>query len=301
MRARADVEIAVLSQRFDLDLVISTRLPGYVAQRVDEADAVIAITERGGIVLMDLASSEHQAWLDSLQSRGFDGPLVFLHQEGDLTIDLSDSVAVPSPSSLSDLLSAFETVRPPLGQARRRGGAATPARVSPPAALHTPTTPEAFSTARAQTTKNTGDRPRRSDRRRDVDGSSPWRRLRAGRTTESSPASGLRARQRRVSDGSDLGSELFAVADANEGPDGPVGQDNGGGEAQIARIVDEELFLWHPDLSGEPPPAEAVTTLWMAPPAVKRVPPLLPRMVDVLPPIAEPKRALGSQCRSGMG
>lgn len=269
-RTSHDVEIAVLSGRFDLDLVISTRIPGYVAQRVKDVDSVVAITERGGIVLIDLTSSDQRAWLDSLRSRGFDGPFVFLHHGPDLTIDRPDSVAVPSPPSLSDLASAFETVRAPPSQARRRGGAATQAHVSRLAAPHAPNTQEALLTAGPQTTKNTGGHRRRSNRRHEVVGPSPWRRLRAGRTTGSSSGSDLRARQRRFWGGSDIGRELFAVPAADAGPDGPVDHGTAGGEAQIARNdVGEELFTWHPDLSVELSPSEVGATLWMAPPGVQ--------------------------------
>ena len=108
MKVRADTEVAVLSARTDLDLAISTWLPGYVAQRTDDLDTVMDITRRGGIVLIDLGSPRHEEWVAALREREFDGPTVFLDPRGDMTIDLRDRVTVTSPPSLSGLLAGFE-------------------------------------------------------------------------------------------------------------------------------------------------------------------------------------------------
>jgi len=119
MRTRVETEVAVLSARNDLDLAITTWLPGYCAQRTDDLDEVMDITRRGGVVLVDLSSPRHAEWVSALAARGFDGPMVFLDPGGQLTLDLRERVVVPSPPSLSGLLSGFEVARSQQ-QARRR-------------------------------------------------------------------------------------------------------------------------------------------------------------------------------------
>ena len=111
MKVRADTEVAVLSARNDLDLAISTWLPGYCARRTDDLDTVMEVTRRGGVVLIDLGTPRHQEWVAALQDRGFDGPMVFLDPRGEVTLDLRERVVVPSPPSLSGLLSGFEMAR----------------------------------------------------------------------------------------------------------------------------------------------------------------------------------------------
>jgi hypothetical protein len=136
MKVRADTEVAVLSERTDLDLAISTWLPGYVAQRTDDLDAVLDVTHRGGVVLIDLGSPRHEEWVAALRDRGFDGPAVFLDPRGDVTIDLRDRVVVPSPPSLSGLLAGFQEAQLPGTATRRRRGSEpglpTSAGVPPP-------------------------------------------------------------------------------------------------------------------------------------------------------------------------
>jgi hypothetical protein len=212
MKVRADTEVAVLSERTDLDLAISTWLPGYVAQRTDDLDAVMDVTRRGGVVLVDLGSPRHEDWVAALRDRGFDGPTVFLDPRGDVTIDLSDRVVVPSPPSLSGLLAGFEQAQLPASGARRRrgseagsrtsAGAPTPAaarsrRRRSPASAVTP--PHASERHRAAAVESEADEPetgvagrarrldrrhqtpepdvarvRRSDPQRVVPGSAPW-------------------------------------------------------------------------------------------------------------------------------
>ncbi len=129
MNVRADTEVAVLSTRNDLDLAISTWLPGYCAQRTDDLDTVMDVTRRGGVVLIDLGTPRHEEWVSALQDRGFDGPVVFLDPQGEVTLDLRDRVIVPSPPSLSGLLSGFEMARSqqPV-QPRRRSAPDEPKR-----------------------------------------------------------------------------------------------------------------------------------------------------------------------------
>jgi hypothetical protein len=137
MRVRADIEVAVLSARTDLDLAISTWLPGYVAQRTDDLDAVMDVTRRGGVVLIDLGSPRHEEWIAALRDRGFDGPAVYLDPRGDVTIDLRDRVVVTSPPSLSGLLAGLEEAQLPRSDRRRRRGSDAGSRTS--AASRTPT------------------------------------------------------------------------------------------------------------------------------------------------------------------
>ena len=120
MKVRADTEVAVLSARNDLDLAISTWLPGYSAQRTDDLDTVMDITRRGGVVLIDLGSPRHEEWVAALRDRGFDGPMVFLDPRGEMTLDLRERVVVPSPPSLSGLLSGFEVARSQQQASQRR-------------------------------------------------------------------------------------------------------------------------------------------------------------------------------------
>ena len=120
MKVQADTEVTVLSEQTDLDLAISTWLPGYVAQRTDDLDIVMDITRRGGVVLIDLGSPRHEEWVAGLRERGFDGPTVFLDPRGDMTIDLRDRVVVTSPPSLAGLLTSFEVARSDGRGPRRR-------------------------------------------------------------------------------------------------------------------------------------------------------------------------------------
>src|SRR6056297_205994 len=90
------------------------------------------VARRGGIVLIDLGSRQHQEWVTGLRERGFDGPTVFLDPQGEVTIDLTDRVVVPSPPSLSGLLAGFEETKYSGPRPNRRRGSEagerTPAR-----------------------------------------------------------------------------------------------------------------------------------------------------------------------------
>ena len=178
MRASADVEVAVLSVRSDLDVVISTRLPGYSATRTDDLDTVIDITSRGGVVLIDVGSPRHEEWVAALGERGFDGPIVFLDPRGEMTLDLRERVVVPSPPSLSGLLSGLEVARSQRQaqehrRSRRSGDTLEPSRVRRHAAAipvprggSTEPVPRDVSTLDGASEGSSSTRARRVDRRR---------------------------------------------------------------------------------------------------------------------------------------
>ncbi|MFO7961384.1 MAG: hypothetical protein R6U94_10600 [Nitriliruptoraceae bacterium] len=122
MKVHVDIDVAVLSARTDLDLAISTWLPGYAAQSTEDPDIAMDVARRGGILLIDLGSPRHEEWVAALKDRGFDGPMVFLDPQGEMTIDLTDRVVVPSPPSLSGLLAGFEEAQFPGDGPRHRSG-----------------------------------------------------------------------------------------------------------------------------------------------------------------------------------
>ena len=179
MKVRADTEVAVLSARNDLDLAISTWLPGYCAQRTDDLDTVVDVTRRGGVVLIDLGTPRHEEWVSALQDRGFDGPIVFLDPRGDVTLDLSDRVVVPWPPSLSGLLSGFEMARSQQPAQPRRRSARDQATATGRARRRSPAPPE--TTARVEL-ETVGQEPgaqgavraRRVDRRKSATGKGSW-------------------------------------------------------------------------------------------------------------------------------
>jgi hypothetical protein len=201
MKVRTDTEVAVLSARTDLDLAISTWLPGYVAQRADDLETAVDIARRGGVVLIDLGSPRHEEWIAALRDRGVDAPTVFLDPQGDVTIDLRDRVVVSSPLSLSGLLAGFEEAQVARRGPRRRrdskAGEWTPARghrrvpvesAGPPqtdrpsAAEESEASEQSAAVAgrarrldrRQETEKPRVPRPRRSDRQRAATTAASW-------------------------------------------------------------------------------------------------------------------------------
>lgn len=129
MKVHTDTEVAVLSTRTDLDLAISTWLPGYAAQHTEDLDTAMDVARRGGIVLIDLGAARHEEWVTALRERGFEGPAVFLDPKGEVTIDLTDRVVVPSPPSLSGLLAGFEEAQVTGRGPRRRSVADADPRI----------------------------------------------------------------------------------------------------------------------------------------------------------------------------
>ena len=202
MKVQADTEVAVLSAQTDLDLAISTWLPGYVAQRTDDLDTVMDVTRRGGVVLIDLGSPRHEEWVAALRERGFDGPTVFLDPRGDMTIDLRERVVVTSPPSLSGLLAGFEVARSngrghlrrsdrdarsPAPRGRRRRTSVTPVR-----------DPDAVRQSEVEVGAAVVGRARRVDRgQRQEPGTSVSRERRVDRGQREEPGTSV-ARARRV-------------------------------------------------------------------------------------------------------
>jgi hypothetical protein len=120
MHAKVVTEVAVLSDRPDLEFFISTWLPGYVPHRTNDLAEALEIGQRGGVVLVDMAAAKHEVWFAALRDRGFDGPTVFLSPKDGMTIDLSERVVVTSPPSLSGLLAGLEAARSSRRAHRRR-------------------------------------------------------------------------------------------------------------------------------------------------------------------------------------
>lgn len=270
MSTETVTEVAVLSDRADLELFISTWLPGYTAQRIDDLDDAVAITRRGGVVLIDMASNRHEAWLTALLKRGFDGPMVFLNPEGDMTIDLTERVVVTSPPSLSGLLAGLEEARSSRPGSRRRthggtGGRRTAlarrrrGKVAPPGtatgrvnAIRQGTAPRLRGLEDGQQTEQGASRARRMDRRYAAEATSLWRVLRRRLTGVPEP--------RAVAAGSDAAGiwssshpaptrsfqEAFWDAELEDGVRRRLRTSNG----RLRMQTEEELFATHPARSG---------------------------------------------------
>jgi hypothetical protein len=209
MRETPDVEVAVLSSRSDLDLLISKHLHGYLARRVDDVGDVMEIMQRGGLVLVDLAMRDHHRWLTALQERGCDGPTVFLDARGDVTIDVRDHVVVSSPPTLSGLLAGFEEARAAGRGHRRRARAESDPRESSRSARRPPAAPKPVSVAERpnsvrvdpdspQGQRDNGplavgsahSRARRMDRRQATEATSLWGSLRRRSSVAAPSAAG---------------------------------------------------------------------------------------------------------------
>jgi len=254
MKTRADTEVAVLSARNDLDLAISTWLPGYCAQRTDDLDTVMEVARRGGVVLIDLGTPRHQEWVSSLQDRGFDGPIVFLDPRGEVTLDLRERVIVPSPPSLSGLLGGFEMARAQQRvQPRRRSAPdhqTAPGRGRRRAAAAPDATTQAERPAPDQARDSQGAvRARRADRRHSTPGGAFWGRRRR-RTTDAAAPLATRSTPPAVLTATPVPSDAdaerefrkaFRAAEAQSGVHRIATP-----EGRVRIQTDEELFAEHP-------------------------------------------------------
>lgn len=110
MRKHVDIQVIVLSTRSDLDLVISTWVPGYTAQRTTEVD-VLAASATDSVPVVDLACSRSCSWVAELSQRSFSRPVVVIHARDGTEASLPNSVSVVSPPTVAGLLAAFEHVR----------------------------------------------------------------------------------------------------------------------------------------------------------------------------------------------
>lgn len=118
MRKQVDTRVIVLSTRSDLDVVISTWVPGYVAQRTTEVDEFVAASAAECVPVLDLACARAGSWVADLADRDFRCPVVLVHARDDLESDLPGGVRVTSPATVSGLLAAFEEVRSLGGESR---------------------------------------------------------------------------------------------------------------------------------------------------------------------------------------
>ncbi len=107
-----DVPVAVFSSRPSLDLAINVWVPGYVARSATDVDAVIDLTDGGGVIVIDMGDADGPERLRVLHERGIDIPTVVVNV-GDLELEesIARRVVVADSTQVTDLASAFETAR----------------------------------------------------------------------------------------------------------------------------------------------------------------------------------------------
>jgi len=112
MQEHADVPVAVLSSRPSLDLAINIWVPGYVASSAKDVDAVIDLTDEGGVIVIDLGDANGPEFLRSLHERQIDTPTVVVNV-GDRELDpeIARDVVVADSTQVADLTNAFEAAR----------------------------------------------------------------------------------------------------------------------------------------------------------------------------------------------
>ncbi len=144
--------------RTDIDVAISTWVPGYVAQRVDDLEVALAAAREGEVVVIDLAGARGRAWSEEMRSSPTTTPVVVLRPRDDEDFALPGSVEVSSPLTLDGLVVALEEVRSP-EQGSQRTSTATSAQATSDAAGSLALGGGVSSLAPS----DGGDRPRRSE------------------------------------------------------------------------------------------------------------------------------------------
>jgi hypothetical protein len=89
-----DVDVGVLTDRPDLDMLISIWVHGFVATRVHDLDQALEVVDRDGVLLIDQTATSERSVIDELGERDFVGPAVLFGGEGAEVLEPGDRIVV---------------------------------------------------------------------------------------------------------------------------------------------------------------------------------------------------------------